>query len=45
MHVGGISCDLAKAFDCSDHEFLLSKLHFYAIRNISGQWFESDVRS
>jgi hypothetical protein len=35
MHVGGISCDLAKVFE------LPSKLHFYGIRNIAGQWFKS----
>jgi hypothetical protein len=31
MEVAGIFCDLAKAFDCKNHEILVTKLHFYGI--------------
>jgi len=29
MHVAGISCDLAKAPDCVNHELVLSTLKFF----------------
>jgi hypothetical protein len=39
MHVGGIFCDLAKTFDCMNHEILLDKLHLYVILGVSEDWF------
>jgi hypothetical protein len=41
MHVGGIFCDLAKTFDCVNHEILLAKLHYYGIRRTVTNWFKS----
>jgi hypothetical protein len=32
MQVGGIFCDLAKAFDCVSHDFFKTNLHFYGIQ-------------
>jgi hypothetical protein len=39
MHVGGIFCDLAKAFECVTHEILLEKLHYYGIQGTVANWF------
>jgi hypothetical protein len=33
--VGGILCDLAKVFDCVNHEILLAKLSFCGIQVVS----------
>jgi hypothetical protein len=41
VHVGGIFCDLAKAFDCVNHEILLAKLHYYGIQRTVPNCFRS----
>jgi hypothetical protein len=41
MQVGGIFCDLAKAFECVNHEILLSKLHYFGIPRATANWFIS----
>jgi hypothetical protein len=41
LHVGGILCDLSKAFDCVNHEILLTKLHLCGIQVVTIDWFRS----
>jgi hypothetical protein len=41
MHVGGILCDIAKVFDCANHEILLAKLHYCGIQGTVANWFRS----
>jgi hypothetical protein len=41
MHVGGIFCGLAKAFNCVNHVILLSQLHYFGIRGTMANWFRS----
>jgi hypothetical protein len=39
--VGGIFCDLEKAFDCVDHDILLTKLKFYSISGKDLEFYQS----
>jgi hypothetical protein len=31
LKVGGIFCDIEKAFDCINHDILLPKMEFYSV--------------
>jgi hypothetical protein len=39
--VGGIFCDLKKAFNCVNHDILLSKMEFYGIKGIFNKLIRS----
>jgi len=43
--VGGIFCDLEKAFDSIHHGTLISKLDFYGVKGKTLLWFKSYFRN
>lgn len=43
-YVGVVFLDLAKAFDCIDHQIMISKLPLYGIRDNTLKWFQSYLR-
>jgi hypothetical protein len=42
--VGGIFCNLRKAFDCVSHDILLSEMEFYRIKGIPPKLMRSYLR-
>ena len=42
--VGGVFCDLAKAFDCVNQDVLLFNLNFYGITDTTNEWIISYLR-
>ena len=43
--VGGIFCDLEKAFDSINHDILVSKLKFYGAKGKTMSWFKSYLKN
>jgi hypothetical protein len=42
--VGGTFCDLTKAFDCVDHDILISKMEKYVIIGKGKELFQSYIK-
>jgi len=40
-YVGGLFCDLQKAFDCVNHDILLAKMEFYGIPGLVNKLMKS----
>jgi hypothetical protein len=41
IHIGGIFCDLIKAFHYVNHDILIKKLQYYGIQESTLNWFKS----